>query len=220
MWMSQSAMPEMTRKTNSLEAQTQAWTRELFSLSAPESQDLLLNLITTGSQTRLEKCPQLQEKWSSWLEKGKGHKTKQGKPDRTMHRASLWPVFCWVSWHTWLSGPSWSLRHISWAGHHGNLGTGEWDGARGQLLISNLLHHHCSLWHVVALANCCLSKPFPPPISSNILNKHLEKLAAGIEELFSTPALRAPACRRRVCTSLWSCHLFCHDRAELFYTLL
>lgn len=62
MWMIQSAVLEMTRKTNSLEVQTQARTREIFSLSAPESQDLLLNLITTGSQTSLEKCPLLQEK--------------------------------------------------------------------------------------------------------------------------------------------------------------
>lgn len=57
--MIQPAMLEMTRKTSSPRVQTRAGTRELFSLSAPESQGLQLNLTSTGIQASLEKCPWL-----------------------------------------------------------------------------------------------------------------------------------------------------------------
>lgn len=130
MWTILSPMLEMIRKTNSLKVQTQAWTGELFSLSAPESQDLQLNLITTGSQTSLEKCPLLVRKIdpADW-KKGRGHKTKQGDSAKIMYWDSLWPVLHWVSWHICLSGPSWSLRHISWAGYHGHVMNGMVPGA-------------------------------------------------------------------------------------------
>lgn len=36
--------------------------------------------------------------------KGRGQKTKKGEPARATHWAFLWPVFQWVSLHTWLPG--------------------------------------------------------------------------------------------------------------------
>lgn len=163
MWMIQSALLEMTRKTISLEVQTQAWTRGLFFLSAPESQDLQLNHITTSSQTSLEKCLMLVRKIdpSDWKNERR-HKNKHGDPAKIIFWAFLWPIFHWISWHTWLSGPSWSLRHISWDGHHGHLVNGTVPGGRSSspsCWTTTAVFGMSRPWLTSAFPN---NSPFPP----------------------------------------------------------
>lgn len=113
---------------NSLEVQIQAWTREM------------------------ERCPWLAGKMIQLTGKREGDtKPSTGNQPENALGFSLTCISLGFMAH--MSGPSWNLRQISIAGHHGHLGTGERDGSRELVLITELLNHPCSLWHVLALAS-------------------------------------------------------------------